>query len=190
MSGKTIRAFVAVHISPEAKGDIADFAERIFGDTPGVKAVETENLHLTLKFLGEIGMDETAAICDTLKSACAGVGPFTMSLKGVGAFPNARRPRVVWVGIEEPSGKLRELNRRIEASLTALGYRKEEHESSPHLTIGRVKFQDGGSRLAEMLEKEKDADFGEEDVDAIYLMMSELSRSGPKYTIIGTIKLE
>lgn len=185
-----IRAFVALHISPEAKGDIADFSERIFGGIRGVKPVEKENLHLTLKFLGEIPMDDTAEICRTLKEASASISPFTIALRVVGAFPNSHRPRVVWVGIEEPEGKLRELNRRIEKSLTALGYRKEEHESSPHLTIGRVKFQDAAGMLAEIIEKEKDADFGVEEIDSFYLMMSELSSRGPKYTVIGTIKLE
>jgi 2'-5' RNA ligase len=184
-----VRSFIAIHVSEKARRKMAAFANGLFAGVRGVKAVEEQNIHLTLKFLGDIKMEKTGAVCDCLEEAAEGIEPFTMEIRGVGAFPRPARPGVVWAGAHEPSGNLLNLHRNIENALAKLGFKKEKKEFTPHLTIGRIRKQEAGRGLADAIIAAKDLSFGEKKVSDFTLMMSELSAKGPTYTTLGTVRL-
>ncbi len=184
---QAVRTFVAIHISDKTRKALATFARELFADS-GVRTIKEENLHLTLKFLGDVDIDRTGDICGLLEEAAEGTGSFTMEVRGVGAFPRVARPRIVWAGIEELTGKLEALQRRIEKALATIGIKKEKRKYHPHLTIGRVRNQ-AASNLADGITTAENRFFGEEHVNEVALMMSDLTPAGPIYTVLGTTRL-
>ena len=150
-----------------------------------IKPVEPENLHVTLKFLGEVGEDDVPKIVETLKGVKR--KEFTIKLNGVGGFPSNRNPRVVWIGIREGYPELRALHDEVEGVLVRY-FPRERREFKAHLTIARVKR--GGRALAPLLEKFADEDFGVVQVKEFKLKRSELTPRGPIYTDIEVYPLE
>lgn len=155
-----------------------------------VKWVEPANLHLTMLFLGEIDDRDLVSVCRATSDVTATLDRFAFTLAGVGCFPNMRRPRVLWVGVEEGKESLVGLHAAIEAPLLELGcYRREARPFTPHLTIGRVNSEHGESILASALAERKSWQGGESNVHEVLVMGSELKSSGPKYTILGRARL-
>ena len=137
----TVRAFVALDISYESRQAVeaATTGLRDAGIS-GVRWVRPEAIHLTLKFLGNVDAGQVQTILGALEAAAAGTGPFELKLTGLGAFPNVRTPRVIWVGLYAEIDPLLELQRRVDLELhSALGIPIEKRHFSPHLTIGRVR---------------------------------------------------
>ncbi|MBN1933429.1 MAG: RNA 2',3'-cyclic phosphodiesterase [Anaerolineae bacterium] len=137
----TIRTFIAIELPQETLNSIARAQARIKQDTPEglVRWVQPQGIHLTLKFLGDTPTNQVAAIGEALQAACAPHGPFTLSVGGLGCFPDLKRPRVVWIGVDEPGGHLKRLQQSIERMVAPLGFPTEGRPFSPHLTLGRVK---------------------------------------------------
>ncbi|MCD6383623.1 MAG: RNA 2',3'-cyclic phosphodiesterase [Thermoplasmata archaeon] len=155
-----------------------------------VKWVEKENTHVTLKFLGEVSEAFVPEIEEALSGALEDVVSGAVVLKGIGGFPNLRRPRVIWVGIED-SGVLRELYRRVEEAMVGVGFKREKKSFKPHLTLGRVKrvlsnplvcMEDVGKRWGE-------EEFMRLKVDEVHLIQSILSSTGPTYLTIKSYRL-
>jgi 2'-5' RNA ligase len=189
----TMRAFIAIELTPPILGKLGDLQSRMQRDLPPklLRWVRPEGIHLTLVFLGEIPVEQVDQIGEALHQACAGHAPFAVSIAGMGCFPNARRPRVVWVGVEEPSGTLARLHREIEGALEPLGFRPEARQFSPHLTLGRVKG--GGRQAIEALGAyvaRAGARVGEMRVEAVHLMQSDLQPGGAVYTALAVVPLE
>lgn len=180
-----MRTFVAIEIEPEIKEAILAAGDRVKGS--GIRAtwVKEGAIHLTLKFLGEMKVEKTPEVTDALREAAAAVSPFGVKVAGLGAFPNGRRPRVIWAGVEEETGALRSLWEGIERSLSRLGFKKEGRGLHAHITIGRVRGapMDLSGLLAEPFEG------GEQDVGEIVLFQSELHPSGAVHTPLARIPL-
>ena len=181
-----IRAFVAVELNAaarEAVGRVMSDLRAAAGD--GVRWVRPEGIHLTLKFLGDIDVDSAPAISTALDRCAASVSPFSLTLEGVGAFPNLRRPRVIWVGLGGALEPLTVLQQSVERELEALGFARERRAFTPHLTLGRVR--DGASRqqIRALSEAVAGASVGR-DVDIpvreLSLMKSDLRPTGAVYT--------
>ncbi|MBN2475171.1 MAG: RNA 2',3'-cyclic phosphodiesterase [Pirellulales bacterium] len=186
----TVRAFVAVEIGSGVRNRTQQLIERLRATAADVKWVDPHNLHLTLKFLGEVPSKEIARVCEAAKRGAAEVEPFELVVCGVGAFPNARRPRTVWVGAGSGEAAMIALHKQIETPLAKLGYRKEHRRFHPHLTIGRVRG--GGLGVAELGQRiEQNADFeaGRIQVAQVIVFSSQLDRSGPTYEALGRAKL-
>ncbi|MBF0520153.1 MAG: RNA 2',3'-cyclic phosphodiesterase [Nitrospirae bacterium] len=183
---KSVRAFIAVNIDEALREKIAALVSGL--TLLGVKWVRAENLHLTLKFLADISESEAAKVVDTLNNALYEIKSFDITLKGIGAFPNERRPKVIWVGITNAEN-LSKLQGRIDDCLSEVGFKREERDFSPHLTIGRVKTPDGSSDFSLKTQKIKDAVFGDMKVDTVYLMKSDLFPAGPTYSELKSFKL-
>jgi RNA 2',3'-cyclic 3'-phosphodiesterase len=180
-----IRAFIAVNLDPAIRARIGD-AEGDF-NIKGVKLVDPELIHVTLKFLGNVEggrIDEIATALERVK-----VPPFTADIRGIGGFPNARSPRVIWIGAE-PVESFVEMNHQVEDVLADIGFEREGR-FKPHVTIGRVKFPDPEQkqRLPGLFEKYRDFDAGSMRVDRIHIMQSRLSPKGPKYEALREILL-
>lgn len=185
-----MRAFIAVEISERARTEVARLQERLRAAGADVKWVDPENLHLTLKFLGEVPEEKIPALTESLGRTAAEISPFSFSLQGVGAFPGMEHPRVIWVGIGEGNDRLAKLGIAVEKTCAGLGFPAEERPFSPHLTIGRVRSGKELSRLAKQMEKVKFRATEPEQAEWIVLLESTLGSGGPVYRTIGEIFLK
>lgn len=189
-----IRCFVAVELDDTAREALNRTQEKLKPQSPprAVRWVNPETIHLTLQFLGDAPPGQVEVLGQAIRSACAGLPGFRMDLEGLGVFPNARRPRIVWVGVSEPSGVLLKIQARVGEALTPLGFPPEEREFSPHLTIGRVN-RDVPPRdlvsLGDLIGREGVARLATVAVDHVCLMKSDLRPQGPVYTPLAVVPL-
>ena len=184
-----MRTFIAVAISSEVREKIARIQAEFRKGDPDVKWVEPGNVHITLKFLGEVEEDKLLGVIEKTRLGVAGVSNFKVHLSGLGSFPNLKSPRVVWVGVSEGKQELKNLSERIEENLSQLGFAKEKREFSAHLTIGRVRSLRGKDKLVKKIEELENSDVGEFSVDKVLVMESQLSSKGPTYRIIEEVDL-
>jgi 2'-5' RNA ligase len=176
----TIRAFIAIDLPAEIKAALGRVAETLGSSLPrgAVRWVRPAQMHLTIRFLGDTPLDRLPAIVAALDGAATGRAPFTLRLDGVGCFPNARRPRVVWVGLGGDGTALLAFKAALDAGLAPLGWPPEEKPFHAHLTLGRVKDE----RAAHGVDWTADVPPLELRVTAIHLIESQLRPDGPIYT--------
>jgi 2'-5' RNA ligase len=185
-----VRAFVAVELAPEIRAALAEEIERLRSLGGDVKWVSTENLHLTLKFLGQVDRRRIGDILKALGEAAGECPPFRIECGGVSLFPKPVRPRVVAVGVDEAGARsLGGLAEGVEGTLSGLGFGREERRFWAHVTMGRVKTPKGLKALADGILTADGAPFGDQEVREIALFMSELGREGPRYTALGRVQL-
>lgn len=177
-----IRSFVAILLNEEVRAAVAAAIARLKPLAPRVGWVAPPNLHLTLKFLGELPPEALEPVKEGLAEAVAGAAPFSLRFHGLGAFPGLARPRVLWVGVAEGGPAAQALQARVEGALTRRGFAREERPYSPHLTIGRVREPRGLSALQQAITRDAKAEFGRLDVRGLSLMRSDLSPGGSRYT--------
>lgn len=184
------RTFIAVDVSPFSRDRLAGVQEQLSTAADGVRWVNTHNLHLTLIFLGEVDERDVAKVCKTVEEVCRGLAPFSYTIQGLSAFPTPRRPRILVSKISEGAEELVALQSAIESPLMELGcYRREERPFSPHVTIGRVKKDSGGDRLATALVKFANWSGGQTQVKEVLTLASELGSDGPAYTVLSRARL-
>lgn len=177
-----IRTFVAVEMSPAVR----DAAVAVIGDlSPSgadVKWVARDNMHLTLQFLGQVPADTINDVCLAVTEAVAGCEPLELEIRGLGAFPNARRPRTIWLGVAAGREELATVQKRAQKALKKLGFKPEDRAFSPHLTIGRVR--EGTPELAERIARHTDQPYGRSPIAEVVVFSSQLGPSGPTYTAL------
>ena len=183
-----IRTFLAVEISDEVRSKAESLIGTLSGLAEGVRWVRPENLHITLQFLGEVEDRELNDICRRVAQAASQVPAFSCDCRGIGAFPDLRRPSTVWIGVDGPEDML-ELHRRIEGAMAELGFPRERRPYRPHLTLGRIRRRTGNLALAEMIGGLSDTDFGSFSVNEVVAFSSELERGGPVYTTLARCPL-
>ncbi|HJY80927.1 MAG TPA: RNA 2',3'-cyclic phosphodiesterase [Candidatus Binatia bacterium] len=182
-----IRAFIAVNLAAPVIEEIAKVRFALQEAKGDVRWTRSEGLHLTLKFLGDIARNQVEPILAAIREALHGQQPLYLVAQGLGAFPNLRRPRVLWVGL---SGEgLPEMRRAIETALMPLDFPPEEREFTPHLTLGRVRSLRGWERLLAVVKAYEQVCFGESTVDQVILYQSELRPEGAVYSPLGAIPL-
>jgi len=183
----TIRAFIAIDLPPTVKAALAGVAATLGGRVPrgAVRWVRPEQMHLTLRFLGDTPAGRLPALAAALNTLAAGHTPFTLHLSDVGCFPNARRPRVVWVGLGGEEAKLTALVSTLEAALRPLGWPPEDNPFRAHLTLGRVKDE----RASQGIDWSADVPALEVPVTAVHLIESQLRPDGAVYTVRHTSAL-
>ena len=176
-----MRLFVAVDIP--VNSDIEGVVNYV-KKSGKVKAVERENLHITLKFLGEVSEDKLPDIKNCIEKSCKDFKKFSIKLKGLGAFPSLSRPRVIWIGVDDGKDVLSEIMRRLDVCFQKLGFKKEK-SYVPHMTIARVK---GFIKLDPRPYLKKD--FGPVMIEEIKLKKSTLTPKGPIYDDIFVLELQ
>lgn len=183
----TIRAFIAIELSDEAKAVLADVSETLANQTPSgaVKWVEPQRMHLTLRFLGNTPLDKLDELAAALDAVAEQHAPFRLALNALGCFPNGRRPRVIWVGVEGDVARAQALRATIEEAIEPFGWEPEEKPFKPHLTLGRVKDHKASIDLP----WGQGVAPAEINVREIVLFESQLRRSGPIYTARHVSKL-
>jgi 2'-5' RNA ligase len=176
-----MRLFIAIELPDAVHSALEALQSRL--RAAGVRAswVKGGNIHLTLRFLGDVDEDRAARIVDMLETEYASVGPFALQVRGVGAFPNARRPSVLWAGCEPAEGPLACVQQAAETAARAVGLAPEAKAFRPHLTIARVKDWRAAGPVGEALDCERDFDAGEFDAAGVALFSSRLMPSGAVY---------
>ena len=185
-----IRAFIAVKISQEIQDKLAGIQDKLKQADAQVSWVNPNNIHLTLKFLGDIQETQIPAILEAMTASAKTVSPFSMQIGYAGAFPNLSFPRVIWIGVtDDEQGSLKALEADLSPRLETLGFQEEGGRFQPHLTLGRVRSQKKKSTLFRAIEGIVNIWVGVSPVDALYLIRSELRSTGSEYTEIGKVNL-
>jgi RNA 2',3'-cyclic 3'-phosphodiesterase len=175
------RLFVAIRIAPEVADRLCKAQAELAPALSDARWIKRDSLHLTLKFLGQVDDAKVVAIQKAVAAAVAPLPRFMISCRGLGVFPDIRRPRVIWAGLE--GAELAKIAQAAEAALAPLGFPREAREFKPHLTIGRWREgARGGDALRGELERWRHHDFGASPVDDAVLFQSVLKRGGAEYT--------
>ena len=188
-----LRVFIAVETPLPIRQAIFVQTESLRGALGDlVRWAPVENMHLTLKFIGDVSPANVELLSQMLAMEATGSAPFRMQIGGLGSFPTSRRARVIWVGIHAPAA-LASLQRGIQSAAARLGYESETRPFSPHLTIGRVRQQVRASdqqRVRAALERTQVGDLGAAEVTAVHLFKSDLKSSGAEYTRLFSAPLK
>ncbi len=183
-----VRSFIAIAIPVPIKERIGKLIDILWKYHADVKWTKYENLHLTLKFLGDTPEILLPKIHEALIGAVSSFKTFCIRIYGTGCFPNKKYPKVIWIGLEH-SNILKSLSQDIEDSMVNFGYQKERKAFNPHLTLGRVRSQKGIIDIMTELENYQNYDFGNLEVRNIELMKSVLKPKGAEYTCLFRIPI-
>jgi 2'-5' RNA ligase len=188
-----IRAFIAIDLSKEVCQNlekvIKDLKEGM-GSAP-VRWMPAKNIHLTIKFLGDVSVGNLDLLSDIIQSEVNRHPSFDLSVGGLGTFPSIRRPRVIWVGVKAPA-ELDALHRGVEAEMAHLGYAPEDRPFSPHLTLGRVARNVNSEellRISDTMSNIKVGFLGATHIEAVHLYRSDLQPGGAVYSRLFTASL-
>ena len=178
-----MRTFVAIFPPPEIRAEVLARAPRLsLGGR--VRWSRPENVHLTLKFLGDVREEELGDLCAAVEEVCGRHAPFDAELAGFGAFPSARRAQILWAGISAGSGGLRSLATDLDAALAPLGFEREKRPYTPHLTLGRARSKPAS------FEPSPEEYLGEFRVRYVELTESNLIPEGAIYRTVRAFALK
>ncbi|MEA1926778.1 MAG: RNA 2',3'-cyclic phosphodiesterase [Candidatus Auribacterota bacterium] len=181
-----IRTFIAIGVPEKLKAEIGKISSFISSQIPGVRWVSSENLHITLKFLGDIEESMIPDIQEVLNQVAQNHLPISSKFGGVGVFPNIRRPGIIWLGLTEGSEELTVLVSDISAGLSRLGFKPERRKFTPHLTLGRVKKRVRPAGLREILETDEGKfSTGRLKINMLLLKKSTLTSNGAIHQILS-----
>ena len=180
----TIRTFIAIEIDPETRQKISKLISVLKKSEADVKWAAEGQMHITLKFLGNIDKDKIQGISDAISVISNNSKSFTIRFSAIGAFPDISHPRVIWLGIDKGAEYLKMLNDKIEADLEKLGFAKESRKFEPHFTLGRIRSSKNISNLKKLIE-EISCDTGKEiPVNKLILFQSNLNPKGAVYSAL------
>ena len=184
-----MRAFVAIALPEEVRAALTGLQRQLATSGADVKWASPDQLHLTLRFLGDITQEQRDAVEHLLATVAVTRPPFPIRLEGVGAFPSIASPRVVWVAVREGRTSLLELAGALEEGIRALGCSAEERPFAAHVTLGRVRSPRRRTILTERLRTAAWSPPSAWPVDAVRLYQSVLSPAGPHYTVLADVPL-
>jgi len=184
-----IRTFIAIEVPASIKNRIDLLQQRLRQSDAQVSWTRPENVHLTIKFLGNVEQSRIEVVCRAVEQAANAIEEFNIEVNGAGCFPSAKNPRVLWIGLGNLPDQLRRLHAAVEDELAREGFPREPKRFSPHLTIGRIRGQHNARQLAEKLVGEG---FEPETfrADRVVVMRSDLKPTGSVYTPQAIINLK
>ena len=190
MISETFRAFIAIDLPESVKSFLSEAQEalKLYGFR--VKWVRPQNIHLTLKFLGDTATADTDKIVAAMALAARNCPVVSLAAKGVGVFPDVRRPRVIWAGLDGQLEVLANLQQTLDAHLADLGFPGETRAFKSHLTLGRVKGKIAAAGMKAAIDKLKGLESGSFEINQFILFKSELRPSGAVYTRVQAIALQ
>lgn len=177
-----MRSFIAIELPDPIKASLTPMVDRLRRTRVRASWVKPERMHLTLRFLGDVAEERLAALGEHLSAGLSGIEPFPLRVQGVGAFPNTRRPVVLWAGVGSLEGALTDVQAAAERAAQSIGLKPERRAFRAHVTIARVKQSGGFGELSVALRREEDFEAGPFQAGAVTLFSSELAPSGPVYT--------
>jgi 2'-5' RNA ligase len=184
-----VRAFIAVPLPLELKAKLSAVQQQLRTIPAEAAWVSEAGFHLTLKFLGEVAPTQIGPVVACMSEAARRARPFQLTLAGIGAFPHESAARILWVGITDQTGLLRELQRTLEVRLAHLGYAGDGRPYTPHLTLARLKRVPRRGELQSLLKVHQQLVIGEFTVGALHLMESHLHPSGARYATVKALPL-
>jgi 2'-5' RNA ligase len=184
-----IRSFLALPISGGVKEKLKHILLDLQLIQADVKWVKLENIHLTLKFLGDVDEDRLECVADILKKCCPGFVPCAAQLIAIGAFPDLRHPKILWGALDDSNKKILAYVDVLEGEMARSGFTKEERPFKPHLTIGRVRSNTNLNQLIHAIRKITFEDKIEQVFDKIILFKSTLTSQGPEYEVLKEFKI-
>jgi 2'-5' RNA ligase len=194
MADEGVRSFVAITLPENIKEMLFEVSTKLRDYLQQTRTyvtwVKQESHHITLKFLDSIDFELVDPILQKLEDVVRDVERFTMSIGEIGVFPNQNQPRVIWVGIQKGADKVYTLQKKVEDSLSDLGFEKEKREFSPHLTLGRIKSLGSRGDILRALRSLQEVDIGETTVERVCLMKSTLTPQGALYSELGSVSLK
>jgi 2'-5' RNA ligase len=183
---QTNRTFVAIEIDRVVRKRAAALVERLAALTDDVRWIEPENMHITLKFLGNVKEHDTVEICEAVQDAVCDLPPFGLEVQGLGGFPSLGDPRTIWIAMAAGSEALAAVFERVEEAVVELGYRPEPRRYTAHLTLGRVRrSSDHLGPLIDELDELKNRPFGKTSVDRVTVFSSRKGRDGPVHEVLS-----
>lgn len=184
----SVRLFVAIELEDGVRSRLDTVRSKLARACDGVRWIPAEQLHVTVKFLGEVADEDVAETADAMARSAASVSPFSMDVVGCGCFPGRGPVRIVWAGLRDESGMLLQTAKVVEEELELLGFAKEKRPFSSHVTIGRVRSDGSNGRIRAATEKGTFEPVSQL-VGSITLMSSVLSSKGPAYAAVRTVDL-
>ncbi len=182
-----MRLFIAAGIPDDVKKRIMRFQKTLVCGRCRIKITEEENLHFTLKFLGDVDEGEAGKVEQSILSALGDFSPFRISVEGAGFFGRPKAIRIVWAGVNNGRDELVKLMNALDRKLDYI--RKNEHTPSPHITIARVKAAESTAGLAHIISSHNDVKFGEFELSGVSLKQSTLTGHGPVYADLRVFHL-
>lgn len=190
---QSIRTFIAIEVGNDVKARAADLIKRLKKAEADVRWVQPEQMHITLKFLGDVPNVEVPDVCRHVAAAVADFAPFEIEFQAAGAFPDSARPKSLWIGVAPGEGfdQLEALNGAIEQRLhDTMGFPRERRRFHPHLTIGRLNAMGGAQvALSELVEQNASFDASIAEIDEVLVFASYLDKGGPTYNVLGRAEL-
>ncbi len=184
-----IRSFLAIELPRPIIKKIEEVQEDLRSAHADVRWVNPEKIHLTLKFFGNIEESRIDPIFKSIEEPIRNTLPFSLKVRGVGAFPHLKNPRVIWMGLVDGREVLVSFQKQIETQLEKIGFQPEDRPFHPHLTLGRMRSSRGKEELVERMEKHREEEFGTFQVERLVLFKSDLRPTGPIYTPLKEMKL-
>ena len=188
-----MRVFIAIDIGEEIRAALSDLQQQLQSKVDikksDVKWVNPENIHLTLKFLGEIKDEKVVEVCNITEDVAGRHKNFELDVESVGSF-GGRSARVVWVGVGRGCDNLLELQKDLDEQLASAGWPQEARKFTGHLTLCRVRNPKAGVKLAQVSEAYGDFKLGTMSADSVTVYQSQLRPTGPIYTVLGDYKLQ
>jgi 2'-5' RNA ligase len=184
-----IRSFLAIELPGTILKKIGEVQRDLKLSRADVRWANPEKIHLTLKFFGNIEESRIEPIVKSIEGLIQGTLPFSLKVQGVGAFPHLKNPRVIWVGLVDGKEVLISFQKELETRLEEIGFQLEDRSFHPHLTLGRMKSSRGREELVGRMEKHKEEELGDFQVERVILFKSDLRPTGPIYTPLKDLKL-
>ena len=181
-----IRSFIAFDLESQEVLTKLTYVQKLLVETGAdLRPVAPQNIHVTIRFLGDISPAMVDKIHESLKNVK--FTPFTIQIKGMGVFPNLNYPRVVWAAMTEGTEQLKSIFSQLEPQIRALGFAADQYGFSPHLTIARIRSAKNKQNLAEFITKKSDYEFGTIKAECLRLKRSQLSPKGPTYSTLREV---
>ena len=184
-----IRSFLAIEIPRTILKKIEEVQDDLKSSRADVRWVNPEKIHLTLKFFGNIDESRIDPIVKSIERPTQTISPFSLKVRGVGAFPHLKNPRVIWMGLVDGKEVLVSFQKQLEKELEKIGFEPEERAFHPHLTLGRMKSSKAREELTGRMERHQEEEFGDFQVERIVLFKSDLKPTGPIYTPLRELRL-
>ncbi len=184
-----MRTFLALDIDRGIQDRLAEFERKLAGCDAKGRLVAPENLHMTLHFLGDVAEDMMADVCEMVEAVAGEIEPFDFDVKGISCVPPGGRPRMIWAGVGDPTGRMASLHEALGEALGGLGLRREERGFKPHLTLIRFKFVRDSAQVRDLADEHAEALFGTRHAGEVSVYSSQLTPQGPIYSKIAAPRL-
>jgi 2'-5' RNA ligase len=177
-----IRTFLAIDLDEPIRRELVAAAGQFPQGDSKVRWVAPENLHVTVKFLGEVADEAAGEVCRAAAEVAGRVEPFDFDVRGLRCVPPGRKMRMIWAGVHEPGGRMAAMFEQLEAALQLLGFPPERRQFQPHITLARITFTRNAAGMQGVADQLAEAHFGSRLADGLVVYQSQLTPGGPIYT--------